>query len=111
AYGFDATVEDLQPLLAGSLYPKLKFLGLMNSDIADDIAAVLVNSPIVNRLETIDLSLGTLSDAGVRSLHGLARHDHLKQLNISHHYASEAELASLVEALPFQVVAEDPQDP
>jgi hypothetical protein len=32
-YGFDGSVEDLQPLLAGKLFPKLEYLGLTNSEI------------------------------------------------------------------------------
>ncbi len=31
--------------LAGKVFPKLKYLGLMNSEIANDIAAVVVNAP------------------------------------------------------------------
>jgi len=71
-YGFDGSVEDLQPVFSGQLHPQLRFLGLMNSTIANDIAAVVVNSPIVDRIEVLDLSMGNLDDAGVQSLHGLA---------------------------------------
>jgi hypothetical protein len=110
-YGFDGGVEDLQPLLAGRLFPKLKYLGLMNSVIANDIAAVLVNAPIAAQVESIDLSLGNLDDEGVRSLLALASHSQLKRLNISHHYASEEVVAALAKALPFVVVAEDRQEP
>jgi hypothetical protein len=110
-YGFDGGVEDLQPLLSGRLFPKLKYLGLMNSVIANDIAAVLVNSPIAARVESIDLSLGNLDDEGVRSLLGLSAHSQLKRLNISHHYASEQAVAALAKALSFEVVAEDRQQP
>ncbi len=110
-YGFDGGVEYLQPLLTGRMFPSLKFLGLMNSEIANDIAAVLVNSPIVERIETIDLSLGNLDNEGVRSLLALASHKQLRRLNISHHYASAEVVADLVKALPFEVVADDPQEP
>ena len=110
-YGFDGGVEDLQPLLSGRLFPRLKFLGLMNSAIANDIAAVIVNSPIVARLETLDLSLGNLDDEGVHSLMSLAAFPQLRRLNISHHYAAEDVVAALVKTLPFEVVAGDPQQP
>ncbi|MCY2967548.1 MAG: hypothetical protein NT069_28610, partial [Planctomycetota bacterium] len=46
-YGFDGTVDDLQPVLTGKLHPKLKSLGLLNSEITDDIAAIVVNAPII----------------------------------------------------------------
>jgi hypothetical protein len=110
-YGFDGGVEDLQPLLSGRLFPQLKWLGLMNSEIANDIAAVVVNSPIVSRLETLDLSLGNLDGEGVRSLHGLAAYPNLKTLNISHHFAEDGDVAALKEALKCRVIAEDKQEP
>lgn len=110
-YGFDGGVEDLQPVLSGTLYPRLKFLGLMNSEIANDIAAVLVNSPIIDRLEVIDLSMGNLDNEGIQSLTWLAKNTHLKQLNISHHYGSQEAVATLIKAVPFQVVADDRQEP
>lgn len=110
-YGFDGGVEDLQPLLSGRLFPRLKFLGLMNTEIADEIAAVVVNSPIVERIETLDLSMGNLGGEGVRSLLGLAQAQNLKRLNISHHYASQEEVDQLIQALPCEVIAEDRQEP
>jgi hypothetical protein len=109
-YGFDGGVEDLQPALSGRLYPKLKFLGLMNSEIANDIAAVLVNSPIAERVESLDLSLGNLDDEGVASLRGLADFANLRRLNISHHYGSPEAVVALKQALQCEVIADDPQD-
>jgi len=110
SYGFDGQVEDLQPLLMGTLFPNLKFLGLMNSGISDDIAALVVNSPIIRKIETLDLSLGTLTDEGARALLSLPTDACLKQLDISHHYLTPEVLAQL-EKLPFELTADDPQDP
>lgn len=110
-YGFDGSVEDLQPLLAGQVFPKLRFLGLMNATIANDIAAFVVNAPIIARIETLDLSMGNLDDEGVRSLFGLAGHGNLKRVDISHHYASKALVAELAAALQCEVIADDPQSP
>jgi hypothetical protein len=110
-YGFDGSIEDLQPLLAGGLFPKLKYLGLMNSEIANDIAAVIVNSPIADRVETIDLSLGNLDGEGVESLKGLAKNGNLNTLIISHHYAPQKKVDELISAVRFSVIAEDRQEP
>lgn len=110
-YGFDGSVEDLQPLLAGGLFPRLRSLGLMNSVIANDIAAVLVNAPIVDRLESIDLSMGNLDDEGGRSLLGLAPKTNLRKLVLSHHYVSEPTLKALEAALPFHLFADKPEVP
>ncbi len=109
-YGFDGGVEDLQPLLSGRLYPKLNWLGLMNSEIEDEIAAVVVNSPIVSRLKTLDLSMGNLSSEGVKSLEALAAFPNLETLNISHHYATEDNIAALKGVLKCNVIAEDRQE-
>jgi len=110
-YGFDGSVEDLQPLLSGQLFPKLKYLGLLNSEIENEIAAVVVNSPIVDRIEQLDLSLGNLDNEGVRSLLQLKSKTNLNQLFLAHHYATEAAIEELKRTLPFEVVEEHRQEP
>jgi hypothetical protein len=109
-YGFDGSVEDLQPLLSGRLFPRLKWLGLMNSEIANEIAAVVVNAPLVTRLEHLDLSLGNMDGEGFRSLSGLAAATNLRSLNLSHHYASEEDVVGLTKSLICQVTAEDERE-
>ena len=49
-YGATVRIEDLQPLLSGEIFPNLKYLCLRNSDMADQIAAVVVNSPLMQRI-------------------------------------------------------------
>jgi hypothetical protein len=110
-YGWDGGVEDLQPILADKLFPKLTYLGLRNSDIVDEIAPVVVNAPILNRLTTLDLSNGTLSDVGGQALLNLPAKTPLQLLNVSHHYMTKEMVKRLVKKLPCKVVAEDGQDP
>ncbi len=100
-YGATATVADLQPLLSGRLFPKLKYLGLRNSELADELAGVLVNSPVVERIETLDLSLGVLTDEGGQSLLKLSSPT-LKKLNLHYNYFSP-EVSRQLKALPFAV--------
>lgn len=38
-YGFDGNVHNLRPLITGSVFPKLEYLGIRNSQITDEIAA------------------------------------------------------------------------
>lgn len=110
AYGFDGSVEDLQPLLSGRLFPNLKYLGLMNSCIVNEIAPVVVNAPVMSRIETLDLSLGNLNDEGIRGLAGLAACPQLKKLILSHHYVSKSEIKALKKVLRCKVIADDHQE-
>ncbi|AIQ27854.1 hypothetical protein P40081_06390 [Paenibacillus sp. FSL P4-0081] len=88
-YGFDGGLEDLYPLIAPGKFPKLTYLGLKNSEIQDEIAAALADAPILDQLETLDLSLGTLSDTGAEALLASGKIKGLKLLNLSHHYMSD----------------------
>lgn len=108
-YGASSTVEDLAPLLTGDLFPKLRYLGLRDSDIADDLAGVLANAPILERLEVLDLSLGTLSDLGARALLNSPAVLKLQQLDLHHHFISD-EMMTQLQALPIPVDVREQQD-
>lgn len=88
-YGFDGSLADLLPLIEVGKFPKLTYLGLKNSQIQDEIAGALANAPILDQLDTLDLSLGTLSDEGAELLLASDRIKKLKALNLSHHYMSD----------------------
>jgi hypothetical protein len=98
-YGGDATVEDLAPILSGSRLPRLRSLGLIDAEIADQAAAALAGAPIVARLTDLDLSLGILSDVGAEALLTGQPLTHLRTLNLTHHYISDDLSARLVAEL------------
>ncbi len=102
AYGGTTQVSDLTPIMKGTAFPKLKYLGLRNSEITDDIAGVVINSPIVRQLETLDLSLGTLSDEGAKALMKLPQDAKLKRLDLHRHFLSTAMIKQL-KSLPFSL--------
>ncbi|MBN9688958.1 MAG: STM4015 family protein [Verrucomicrobia bacterium] len=108
-YGANHSIADLQPILSGRLFPKLKYLGLRNSQQADELAGVLVNSPILNRLETLDLSLGVLTNDGAKSLLQLPPSPTLKKLNLHYNFI-DAALIRQLKALPLTVDASKPAD-
>lgn len=110
-YGWDGGVEDLQPILAGTRYPKLTYLGLRNSDIVDEIAPVVVNAPILPQLKTLDLSNGALTDVGAQALLNLPGDLPLEELNLSHHYMTEGMVERLKKQLKCRVIADDGHDP
>ncbi|MEL6186516.1 MAG: STM4015 family protein [Myxococcota bacterium] len=108
-YGGTCSVEDLQPLLAGRKFPKLRYLGLRNCDFVDDIAPVVVNSPLLERIQTLDLSLGTLSDVGGQALLKLSSAPSLERLDLSHHFMTKP-MTKQLKALPFAVDVSDAQE-
>lgn len=88
-YGFDGGLEDLLPLIEPGKFPKLTYLGLKNSEIQDEIAAALADAPILDQLDTLDMSLGTLSDTGAEAILASDRVKGLKLINLSYHYMSD----------------------
>jgi hypothetical protein len=97
-YGADVKPEALEPLLSGKLFPKLRYLGLRDSEIADDIAAAVAKAPILQRIKVLDLSLGNLSDKGGEALLASGVVASLEKLDLHHHYLTDevaARFASL----------------
>ncbi len=89
-YGADAEVTDLAPLLRGAAFPALRELGLMNAEFTDDLCGPLLASPLLARLEHLDLSMGTLTDAGAATLSAnAAKLRHLRRLDVSDNILSE----------------------
>ncbi len=87
-YGWDGSIEDLEPLLDGGLFPNLKSLGLRDSVIQDDIAVAVSKASIVRQLEVLDLSLGTLTDVGGQALLDSPELKSLRKLDLHHHFLS-----------------------
>ncbi|WP_031161260.1 STM4015 family protein [Streptosporangium roseum] len=85
-YGGDATVADLAPILSGERLPALRHLGLQDSEIQDEIAAAVASAPVVARLESLALSMGTLTDEGAEALLSGQPLTHLRRLDLHHHY-------------------------
>ncbi|MFD3436634.1 STM4015 family protein [Streptomyces sp. NPDC058685] len=88
-YGANADVSDLEPILAGTRLPSLKYLALRNSEIQDEVAVAVAGAPVVARLETLDLSMGTLGDEGAEALLNGQPLSHLKKLDLHHHFISK----------------------
>ncbi|MBA3469194.1 MAG: STM4015 family protein [Herpetosiphonaceae bacterium] len=107
-YGGDATVEDLAPLLAGGLFPKLRYLGLRDCAFADELAVAVATAPVLEQIKVLDLSLGVLSDAGAAALLASPAVAKLELLDLHHHYMSD-ELVERIKALGIQVDVSDQQ--
>ncbi|MEU8709770.1 STM4015 family protein [Streptomyces sp. NPDC048565] len=107
AYGGDATVPDLAPLLAGGRFPRLRHLGLCNSELQSEIAAAIASAPVVAQLRTLDLSNGTLGDEGAAALLDGQPLTHLTSLDLHHHFLTEPMERRVKEALEPHGVSVD----
>ncbi|WP_067798618.1 STM4015 family protein [Actinomadura formosensis] len=109
-YGGDATVADLAPLLSGERLPALRHLGLEDSEIQDEIAAAVAGAPVVARLESLSLAMGILTDQGAEALLAGQPLTHLRELDLHHHFLSDAMVERVRAALPGVEVDLDEQE-
>ncbi|MFJ8078455.1 STM4015 family protein [Streptomyces sp. NPDC096176] len=98
-YGANADVSDLEAFLSGTRLPSLTHLALRNSEIQDEIAVAVAGAPVVARLKTLDLSMGTLGDDGAEALLTGQPLTHLRKLDLHHHFMSETMVQRLSDAL------------
>jgi hypothetical protein len=89
-YGGDSTLADLEPILSGRAFPKLRYLGLRNAEYTDDIDQALVDSSILEQLVELDLSMGTLTDEGAAALIDCPAVQNLDVLNLSANYLRDS---------------------
>lgn len=106
-----ATPEDLTGILSGARLPSLRYLGLRDAANADEVAAAVAHAPIVAQLEVLDLSLGNLGDEGAAALLAGQPLNHLKKLDLHHHFISQPMRERLSQAWPgVEIDLGDPQE-
>ncbi|MDQ3339119.1 MAG: WGR domain-containing protein [Myxococcota bacterium] len=89
-YGGTTSLKDMKPLLAGENLPRLQSLGLKNLEFTDDLIEPLAVSKILPQLEVLDLSMGTLSDEGIRRLYRYQKaFQHLAKLDIGDNFVTK----------------------
>lgn len=100
-----ASTEAYVPLLTGRRFPHLKRLGLRNHKHSDALAQLLCGAPLLDGLESLDLSMSLLTDVGLHALMRDPRVWRLKRLNVSRtHVTDEAALSALA-ASGVEVIA------
>jgi hypothetical protein len=109
-YDANTTPADLKGILQGKGLPALTHLGLCNSDIADQLPAALAKAPILGRLRSLDLSMGTMTDAGAEALLAIPGLDRLESINLDENYFSEG-MVERLESLHDGIEADAQQEP
>lgn len=110
-YGGNTTVADLAGILSGERLPALRRLGLMDSEIEDEICSAVATAPVIARLSEIALSMGVLTDDGAEALLSGQPLTHLGELDLRHHFLTAPMVARLKAALPqVMLLIDDAQE-
>ena len=100
-YGFDGDADTVRSLLANSDFPKLEYLGIADSEIQDELTAVVLDCKYIDSITTLDLSCGTITDKGGELLlKKLPEFKNLKKLDLSYNYLSDEMKDKLTAAAP-----------
>ena len=95
-YGFDGDEGTVQELLAKSDFPGLTYLGITDSEIQDELTAVVLESKYMHQINTLDLSNGTLTDKGGQLLlERLPEFPNIEKLDLHYHYLSDEMMGKL----------------
>jgi len=110
SYGVTLTADDVLAALRPELFPKLVHLGLANLEFTDELCRRLPESALMAQLTSLDLSMGTMTDAGAEALLAHApRLQHLERLSVRSNYLSSEAIASLA-SLNVHVEADDQRE-
>ena len=110
-YGFDGDISTIKKLLEKSDFPKLTYLGIVDSDIQDEITEAVLNSKYISKITTLDLSFGSLTDKGGQMLlEKLPVYKNLKMVNLEYHFMSEEMMDKLDELEDVDIDMGDPQE-
>jgi uncharacterized protein (TIGR02996 family) len=90
-YGGSTSVKAVAKFLDGASIPKVTDLGLMNSELIDDLCKLLPKSKIAKRIVRLDLSMGIMTDAGAEALAANPKaFPKLQELNVDDNYLTAA---------------------
>jgi uncharacterized protein (TIGR02996 family) len=100
-YGNSCEIDSLDGILDGRGLPKLETLGLKNSEWEAKLIDAVAQSPIVKRIQTLDLSLGILCTEGAEALiKNASRLGHLKEINLDDNFLQPDQVKAIKKVLP-----------
>jgi uncharacterized protein (TIGR02996 family) len=107
-----AKVEQVAPIWDGGLFPKLRHLGIKNTEMVSDVIRLLPASKLARQLETLDLSMGTMDDGDARALAAQAsRFPRLGRLVLAKSFVTPAAVKQVKAAFPqVEVSAKHPKE-
>lgn len=95
-YGFDGDIDTIKSLLANADFPELEYLGIVDSEIQDEITEAVLASKFINQISTLDLSCGTITDKGGQMIiDKMPDCPNIKTIDLSHNYFSDEMLEKL----------------
>lgn len=110
-YGFDGNADTIKELLEKADFPALTYLGIVDSEIQDELTALVLESRFMGQIDTLDLSLGTLTDkGGALLLEKIPGYPNIKKLDVHYHYLSD-KMVEQLKKLPIEVDVSEPNEP
>lgn len=109
-YGFEGDLELFRALFSKERFPKLTYLGIVNSEEQDKIVEMFLQSDILPQLETMDISAGVLKDEGAQLLlDNMDKIAHLKFINMRYNYLSK-DMKKQLQELPMKIDISETQE-
>ncbi len=103
-YGGNATDDDLDAILSGKAFPKLKYLGIKNAAEINSYLEAMAGAPVFDQIEELDISMGALhGEQAIEALLAMPELKKLKRLNVDDNYIPDS-YKPRFEALPCEVV-------
>jgi hypothetical protein len=104
-YGGSCSAAEVRGILHNKSLAQVRSLGLANADFADDLAAEVAVAELWPALERLDLSMGTMTDAGAERLLAVAKQlARLAHVDLSRNFLSPAMCDRIRAALPNATV-------
>lgn len=110
-YGFDGDIGTIKEFLDQSDFPKLEYLGITDSEIQDEITEAVLHSKYITSIQTLDLSLGSLTDKGGQQLlNEIGKYPNVEKLDLHYHFLSDIMVKKL-EGLSISVNLDEQEEP